>query len=50
MRSNSGNDESRNNLRDPTLRDHDREREQAKMSGRTTAMGSSARKTGQRGR
>ena len=50
MRSNSGRDESRNNLRDPTLRDHERERKQAKLSGRTTGMGSNARKTGQRGR
>jgi hypothetical protein len=50
MRSNSGKDESRNNLRDPTLRDHDRERKHATMSGRSTAMGSNARKTGQRGR
>ena len=48
MRSNSGRDESRNNLRDPTLRD--REGKQAKISGRTTGMGSNARKTGQRGR
>jgi len=50
MRSNSGKDESRNNLRDPTLRDHDRERKQATLSGRSTGMGSNARKTGQRGR
>ena len=26
MRSNSGKDEGRNNLRDPTMRDHDRDR------------------------
>jgi hypothetical protein len=50
MRSNSGKDESRNNLRDPTLRDHDRQRKQATLSGRSTGMGSNARKTGQRGR
>jgi hypothetical protein len=50
MRSNSGSDESRNNLRDPTLGDQDRQRKQAKLSGRTTGMGSNARKTRQRGR
>lgn len=27
MRSNSGKDESRNNMRDPTMRDRDRDRE-----------------------
>ena len=50
MRSNSGRDESRNNLRDPTLRDHEREGKHAHLSGRSTGMGSNARKTGQRGR
>jgi len=50
MRSNSGRDESRNNLRDPTLRDHEREHRSARLSGRSTGMGSNARKTGQRGR
>jgi len=50
MRTNSGRNESRNNLRDPTLRDHERGRKQAMMTGRTTGMGSNARKTGQRGR
>lgn len=51
MRSNSGRDESRNNLRDPTLRDHEKKRTTAaKGSGpRTTEMGSNARKSGQRG-
>jgi hypothetical protein len=49
MRTNSGRDESRNNLRDPTLRDQERGRKQAMMTGRTTGMGSNARKTGQRG-
>lgn len=29
MRSNSGKDEARNNLHDPTLRDHERARRQA---------------------
>lgn len=32
MRSNSGKDESRNNMRDPTMRDREREREQAEES------------------
>jgi hypothetical protein len=50
MRSNSGNDEGRNNLRDPTLRDRKRETKQAQMAGRSTGFGSNARKTGQRGR
>jgi hypothetical protein len=50
MRSNSGKDESRNNLRDPTLRDRTREPRKAKLTGRSTGMGSNARKTGQRGR
>jgi hypothetical protein len=48
MRSNSGKDESRNNLRDPTLRDHERARS-APKGGRTTEMGSASRKSGQRG-
>jgi hypothetical protein len=50
MRSNSGKGDSRNNLRDPTLRDHSRQSKQAKMTGRSTGLGSHARKTGQRGR
>ena len=50
MRSNSGRDESRNNLRDPTLRDHENERKRAQLSGSSTGMGSNARKKGQRGR
>ena len=50
MRSNSGKDESRNNLKDPTLRDHSREPRKAHLTGRSTGMGSNARKTGQRGR
>ena len=51
MRSNSGKDESRNNLRDPTLRDRENERP-AKAKGsptKTSEMGSGARKSGQRG-
>ena len=50
MRSNSGKDESRNNLRDPTLRDRKLEAKQAHLTGRTPGVGSNARKTGQRGR
>ena len=51
MRSNSGEDESRNNLRDPTLRDSagTRATKTRRGAGRTTEMGSHARKTGQRG-
>ena len=52
MRSNSGTDDSRNNLRDPTLRDRDRHeeaRKAAKAGGRSTEMGSNARKSGQEG-
>ena len=51
MRSNSGKDESRNNLRDPTLRDRAKKRA-TRATGpgpRTTEMGSGARKSGQRG-
>ena len=50
MRSNSGKGESRNNLRDPTLRDRKLESRQAHLTGRSTGLGSNARKTGQRGR
>jgi hypothetical protein len=50
MRSNSGKDESRNNLRDPTLRDRDLGRDvESKQRQRTTEMGSGARKKGQKG-
>ena len=51
MRSNSGKDESRNNLRDPTLRDRELGRTPKVKGGKskTTEMGSGARKTGQRG-
>jgi hypothetical protein len=51
MRSNSGKDESRNNLRDPTLRDRENKRP-AKARGsatRTSERGSGARESGQRG-
>ena len=51
MRSNSGRDEARNNMRDPTIRDRmmDRDVKKGLMHGRTTEMGSKARKTGQKG-
>ena len=50
MRSNSGKDESRNNLHDPTLRDRDLGRDvKIKGQGKTTEMGSSSRKQGQQG-
>jgi len=49
MRSNSGRDEGRNNLHDPTVRDRELGREKEPVHGRTTEMGSKARKTGQEG-
>ena len=51
MRSNSGRDKARNNMRDPTMRDRalGRDVEKNPMTGRTTEMGSHARKTGQKG-
>ena len=50
MRSNSGKDESRNNLRDPTLRDHELGRGLGdKKKAGTTEMGSGSRKQGQKG-
>lgn len=51
MRSNSGKDEGRSNLRDPTLRDHPgtRAMKSRRGAGRTAEMGSNARKSGQRG-
>ncbi len=51
MRSNSGRDESRNNLHDPTLRDsaNTQAMKAKRGAGRTTEMGSHARKTGQDG-
>ena len=51
MRSNSGKDESRNNLHDPTMRDRElgRDVDRRKGGGRTTEMGSDARKSGQDG-
>jgi hypothetical protein len=51
MRSNSGRDESRNNMHDPTVRDRSmgRDVEKGAMHGRTTEMGSTARKKGAKG-
>ena len=50
MRSNSGRDESRNNLHDPTLRDRELGRDvELKEKQRTTELGSGTRKSGQRG-
>ena len=51
MRSNSGKDESRNNMHDPTVRDRSlgRDLNKSPLHGRTTGMGSNARKKGQKG-
>lgn len=51
MRSNSGRDEARNNMHDPTVRDRNQSRDVKKssMHGRTSEMGSAARKHGQKG-
>ncbi|HVL78940.1 MAG TPA: hypothetical protein VM346_06590 [Sphingomicrobium sp.] len=53
MRSNSGRDEARNNLHDPTLRDREQKpKAGTPSSGKpaaTTEMGSAARKSGQKG-
>ena len=51
MRSNSGRDESRNNMHDPTIRDRSMGRDVKKSSrhGQTSQMGSRARKSGQKG-
>ena len=50
MRNNSGRDESRNNLRDPTLRDRELGRDvEPKVRTRTAELGSNARKSGQKG-
>lgn len=53
MRSNSGKDEARNNLRDPTLRDHDKNRDKPAARApegetMTTGLGSNERKDNQR--
>ena len=50
MRSNSGKDEARNNLHDPTMRDRELGRDVTKKQATgTTEMGSGDRKSGQRG-
>jgi hypothetical protein len=50
MRSNSGKDEGRNNLHDPTLRDRELGRDvESKQQQRTTEMGSGKRKSGEDG-
>jgi hypothetical protein len=51
MRSNSGHDEGRNNMHDPTVRDRSMGRDVKKSPthGRTTEMGSTARAKGQKG-
>ena len=49
MRSNSGRDKARNNLRDPTLRERQSEQAKFSMTGRTMEMGSNARKSGRKG-
>ena len=50
MRSNSGRDEGRNNLHDPTLRDHELGRDvKLKTGSKTAELGSNARKQGQKG-
>ena len=48
MRSHSGTDEGRNNMRDPTVRDRQGGAEERRPRP-TTEMGSHARKTGQKG-
>ena len=49
MRSNSGKDEARNNLHDPTLRDKELGRDiEKKTDTQTTGLGSGARKDGQK--
>jgi hypothetical protein len=49
MRSHSGKDKARNNMRDPTIRERQSEPNKFSMTGRTTEMGSSARKRGRKG-
>ena len=52
MRSNSGRDEGRNNMRDPTMRDRELGRDvklDQSHRTKTTEMGSHARSTGQKG-
>lgn len=51
MRSNSGHDKARNNMHDPTTRDRSMGRDVTKSArhGKTSEMGSAARKHGQEG-
>jgi hypothetical protein len=49
MRSHSGTDKARNNMRDPTIRERQMAPKKAATTGRSTEMGSNARKTGQQG-
>jgi hypothetical protein len=49
MRSHSGRDKARNNMRDPTLRARQSEQTKVSMTGRTGEMGSRARKGGRKG-
>ena len=51
MRSNSGHDEGRNNLHDPTMRDRGlgRDVKKSMSHGRTSGMGSNHRKHAQKG-
>jgi hypothetical protein len=49
MRSHSGKDKARNNMRNPTIRERQSEPKKASLTGRSTEMGSHARKTGQKG-
>ncbi len=46
MRINSGKDEGRDNLRDPTLKERSAKHRQAKPGGRTSGLGSADRKSG----
>ena len=49
MRSHSGSDKARSNMHDPTIRDRQMKPKKAEMAGRSTEMGSNARKKGQKG-
>jgi hypothetical protein len=49
MRSHSGTDKARNNMRDPTIRERQMAPKKAAMTGRSTELGSNARKAGQKG-
>lgn len=49
MRSHSGRDKARNNMRDPTMRERQSEPHKVSLTGRTTQMGTHARKTERKG-